>query len=401
MRQNNKLKTLVATAAMAAAGSAMAGEYTPVINDKMPIEPPAGWSFCDIFDYGDLYEGDGFIKSVSLVGRYHGQYIDSTEDDGLTRNAAEFWQHRRFRLGLDVRFGDGYKFFAEANLANNPGLIQNRVLDNWQDFYIQKKWDDQYVTVGKQKLKNTREDTMSSKKIKTIERSQIVNEVAGQRPWGAVYGFKAAGASHELGAWLNGAGPGSGAGSSGKNWPDFDTRGAASYRFSKDISDESTFFFDYVYTNNSSGQANARGNAAVGLDSAYEHALSFGTENDFGRLNLLTDLIFGFNRESGGPIPSGDDTWGLVILPSYEITDKLELVGRYAYMASGREQRTQRFGSRQWVEDYHTFYVGLQYFICGENLKLMAGYEWADGQNASNGNDIDSGTALFGVRTYF
>ena len=77
-------------------------------------------------------------------------------------------------------------------------------------------------------------------------------------------------------------------------------------------------------------------------------------------------------------------------------------------MDSGQNQRTQRFGAppgtgnnRQNVEGYHTLYAGLNYYLCGDNLKVMAGYELASGQLFGTTTDIDSGTWMLGIRTFF
>lgn len=78
-------------------------------------------------------------------------------------------------------------------------------------------------------------------------------------------------------------------------------------------------------------------------------------------------------------------------------------------MDSGREQRTQRFGNdgdgdrnaRLNVQNYHSGYAGFQYLLSGENLKLMAGYEYAWGELLGSDTDINTGSWLLAVRTYF
>ena len=111
-------------------------------------------------------------------------------------------------------------------------------------------------------------------------------------------------------------------------------------------------------------------------------------------------MIYGGNGNATGALPVGFDTWGVVIMPYYNLTDKLQFVTRYAYMDEGREQRTQRFDVRQSVEDYHTFYAGFNYYICGNNLKVMGGYEYATGDLfASAGDEVETGTWMLGLRT--
>lgn len=404
MTPNHLVKKFLAFAGAATlvAGSAQAGDWDKaVIDDKMPIPEP--WTFCDIFDMNTLYQGEGLIQKVSLNGRYHGQMISQTEDFGGVDNGYHEWQHRRFRLGMNIAFAGNLTLKTSANISNGSGgagshgLTYGPYFDNWDEFYLD--WepnDDFYVQIGKQKQKITREFSTSSKEILTIERSHIVNEVADQKPWGVTVGFNYLGLDHELGAWVTGA-YASGFG----NYPNFDSRGSLSYRTSYGLTESTDLHLDYVFTNNSDGFASGTGSAATGFASAYEHVVALGSESEWGQFGLVTDLIFGVNREANGLIPAGNDTFGLVIMPYYNITDNLQAVVKYAYMDEGRNQRTQRFDVRQRVSDYHTFYAGLNYFICEHNLKLMAGYEYATGEEFGTGVDIDSSTWMVGIRTYF
>jgi hypothetical protein len=168
--------------------------------------------------------------------------------------------------------------------------------------------------------------------------------------------------------------------------------------------------------NNEGGREQARGDAAVGtFGSAYEHAFALGFDHEKGPFKVIADIIYGANREGvsgnkgSAAIPAGHDTWGFYVLPSYKITEKLEGVFRYQYMDSGREQRTQRYGhdgdgnrdARLNVENYHSVYAGFQYFLSGENLKIMGGYEYAWGKLFGNNTDINTGSWQLAVRTYF
>lgn len=433
-----KLTTGAGAAALLAGGTLVAGDYgKAIIDDKAPIVEP--WSYCDLFDLSTLYEGDGFIKEIALTGRYHGQAISQQEDFNDTlNNGYHEWQHRRSRLGLDIEFGEGFTFSSSFNITDGSGgrthpYTTGRYIDDIDELYIE--WENpyapsgkgvvsepllEYVQVGKQKQRITREFSTSSKRILTIERSHIVNEIADNKPWGITFGVNALGLTHEFGAWVYGADLDSTG--EGYLWPDFDSRGGASYRTSFEMNDNTELFFDYVYTNNSDGFANPGGSADDDLGSVYEHAFAIGSESEWGRLGLITDLIFAFDREAQtgdrslaalapGAIPAGNDTWGAVIMPYYDITDKLQFVAKYAYMDEGRNQRTQRYGYnaangfdgqvRQVLDGYHTFYAGLNYYICEHNLKLMGGYEYATGDEFGTGNDIDSGTWMVAVRTYF
>ncbi len=418
-----KLVTGAGAAAMLAGGSLVAGDYgKAIIDDKVPIEP---WTFCDIFDMSTLYESDsGFIREVSLNGRYHGQAISQTETiDSTINEGYHNWQHRRFRLGMDIAFAGDVTLKTSANISNGSGtgtgLTRGPFFDNWDEFYFD--WEPkgeilQYIQIGKQKQKITREFSTSSKQILTVERASITNEVADQKPWGITIGVEAFGIDHEFGGWITGAYE-AGFG----EWGNYEqSRGSFTYRASAPITDATELFFDYAFVNNSGGWVSSGGShVAVDFAANYEHTIAIGSESEWGRLGLITDLIFAANREFEGnsswggelDIPAGDDTWGLVIMPYYDITEKLQFVFRYAYMDQGEQQRTQRFSETPFsddyqyyrlnVENYHTLYAGLNYYICDHNLKLMAGYEYATGDLFGAPGDVDSNTWMFAVRTYF
>ena len=392
-----KLTTGAGAAALLAGGTLVAGDYgKAIIDDKAPIVDP--WTFCDLFDMGTLYEADsGFIRGVSLVGRYQGQHISQQEDINDTLdNGFHRWQHRRFRLGMEIEMANNLTFFAEANIGDGIPLTKDYFITEWQDFYLEyEPVDDLVVRVGKQKQHMTLEDKESSKRIKTVERSPIVNEIAGARPWGAVVEFATGDLEHEIGGWLYGGH------ASEPSWLDSNSNAGFNYNIYFPITESVTGHVDYVYADNNSGLTGSEGPAAEGYGPAYEHAIAAGVEVESGRFQLITDFIYAANRTASGGIPAGDDTWGFYVLPSYDLTDKLEAVFKYAYMDQGREQRTARFNARQSVENYHTLYAGLQYFICGEKLKLMGGYEYSTGDILGTVDEVDTGSWLVAVRTYW
>lgn len=407
MNRNSILRRLAITAVTIPAflSFADAGEYgKAVIDDKSPISS-SPWSICSLFDYSTLYEGDGLIKEVALTGRYHGQYISQTEEEGGASNGFHNWQHRRARLGFDVEFAGNLTFVSSINISDGSGssfgLTRGVFFDDWDELFV--KWepsDDVYVLVGKTKQKITMENMESSKRILTVERSQIVNEViASDYPWGALVGFSLFGIDQEVGFWLTGGEEDSTV--ERWNFPSPDGRGGFTYRGNLPVSDATQLYFGYQFTNNASGFANGSGNADSDHGSQYEHVAHIGTKSEWGKLGLITDVIAAGNRESSGPIAAGNDTWGFVVLPYYNVTDKLQFVAKYAYMDEGRQQRYQRYFVRQYLDGYHTFYAGFNYYICGQKLKLMGGYEYATGNEFTTGADIDSSSWVFAVRSYW
>jgi len=360
------------------------------------ILPSQAQDICDLFSKNTLYKSDeGFVKKVKIGGRYQGQYILQDEEIDNEDNDFEDWQNRRARLALSVELPSDLTLNAEVNFAKWLTNEEGPFIDTFQDLNLEWETDDHFLRVGKQKQLFTIEDANSSKRMKTIERSAIVNETAGARPWGAIYGFEAGGMEHLVGGWLYGGQDGA------PEWLDFDSNGGFSYNGTRTLNDTTKLKVDYVYADNDGGDSGSEGDAANGFGPAYEHAFSVGTISDHGDINLVANAILGLNRTGSGDLPAGNDTWGFYVMPSYDISEKLELVGRYAYMDEGREQRTQRYDERVEVEQYHTLYGGLQYKICGDKLKLMGGYEYAIGEVFGSGADIDTGSLQLGVRTYF
>ena len=417
-KTNKSIGTLLCAGLFSACLANAAEDIAAAVDESPAATPVKSWKIADIFDKNTLYKADsGFIRKVKLKGRYHGQYISQSEDiGGVNDNDYDNYHHRRARIQMDLDFAYNLSFGFDANIADGHGSRtalsdQGPFINNFQTFNAQWKPSDKYFfIIGKDKQDITREDIQSSRFIKTVERSAIVNEVGQQRPWGAQVGFFTKGIEHRLGAWVYGAHD------DGPEWVDFRANKGASYNLTYPVREDLSLHFDWNFVNNDGGLERARGNAAAGtFGSAYEHAFAVGVDYEKDRFKVISDFIYGVNREGvaaskgSAAIPAGHDTWGFYVLPSYKITDWLEGVTRYQYMDSGREQRTQRFGhdgdgnrnARLNVQNYHSVYAGFQVFVRGENLKLMAGYEYAWGELLGTKTDINTGSWQLAVRTYF
>lgn len=387
----------VAVAVGLCAATVQAGETGgKMVTPPEPVPAPEAWTICKLFDYNKITLSEtGFFREISVHNRYHGQYFIQDEEVGGTGNDFEGYQHRRFRPAIKLKMAHGLSFYGEVNIADGDTVGDGPFVNDWEALYVEWEQDAFWVRVGKQKQDFTIEDTESSKRIKTVERSAIVNETAGARPWGAVFGIEFLGMEHAFGGWLYGSDAGS------PQWIDFDSNGGFSYNLDIAAAEHTNVRFDYVYADNAGGFEGSEGSAAVGYGPEYEHAFSLGTESEFGPFGLIVNGVAAQNRSAGGGIPAGNDTWGAYVIPSYNLTEDLQLVFRYGYMDEGREQRPQRFDRRLPVSNYHSFYGGFQYFICGDKLKVMAGYEYAEGDVFRSNEDIETGTWQFAFRTYF
>jgi hypothetical protein len=148
-------------------------------------------------------------------------------------------------------------------------------------------------------------------------------------------------------------------------------------------------------------------------------SLAYTAEKD--RFSLLADFIYGNNGEAfnkaGKPRPNREGSfWAVVIMPSYYIVDnKLEAVFRYQY-AHASEAQGIRMSSRYVRhagnsaklpavaegrgDEHHSAYLGLNYYLCGDNIKVMIGVEYDE--LSSDGVDIYEGISAWAAfRMYF
>jgi len=89
-----------------------------------------------------------------------------------------------------------------------------------------------------------------------------------------------------------------------------------------------------------------------------------------------------------------EDVFGFTVVPSYKINDKWEIVGAYSMIdtdnadllnADDLVRRSNVDGGFAFNEG-QSFYVGFNYYIIGNDLKLSGGYENANFQSAA-GNE--------------
>ncbi|MEM9621055.1 MAG: hypothetical protein AAF993_05350, partial [Pseudomonadota bacterium] len=109
------------------------------------------------------------------------------------------------------------------------------------------------------------------------------------------------------------------------------------------------------------------------------------------------------------------DPLGIVLLPTYTIVpDKLEAAFRYQWAHSGADTGVPRSSSSRGIrrvarkeglgtgngEDYHAVYAGLNYYIAGDNVKLMTGVEYETIRGDSE-RELDGVSFWLAARIYF
>lgn len=367
------------------AGTAGAGDAI-VINDSAPVAQKP-WDFCRTFDQGALYSAPAapVLQSFSVIGHYQGQFVAADSNHG----AETLWENRRWRAGFKAAFCQHLEFFTQASLRTD--------FDNSAPFLkdfdeISLKWEpskDFYLILGKQKAKITNEWAESARFIRTFERSLLVNQLMISKLGGLVAGWRP---SDKV--WLEGGLYG-GALTEELLLPSRHGGLAASARAGWNVSRTTAMRVDsFLSDQNPDSKA----------VSPYACLVSWNTESRFGPWGLMTDVMAGV----GGDERAHPDVFGLVLLPSYQMTDRLQAVFRYQYANAGGAEglNLQKRYERPTVDDgaalrgdnYHAFYLGMNYRLCQDKLKLLAGLEYATmGGHA----DYQGWTVMSGIRMYY
>jgi len=324
------------------------------------------------------------IQEFKLRGRYHGQYHWTESDDAQHHG----WDDRRSRFGFDAKlFGGQLELRLDAQSTDGFDPFYGGLVDA---YFKWKPSSDFSLTVGRQKVQIGAFDfVQASHYYPTFERSQIFGQLKVDRTAGIVAEGKRGTLSwqsgvysndidDELGQFTSGAAFGAGV---GQDW-------AESIGYKKAL-----WRLDYLFSD-------------VRDDSStlnrYAHILSATLWLAKGR--------YGFVAEAFGGTGSDEDVAGFYVLPTYDlIPEKLQLAGRYTLsfgdgsksLSPQKRYEAVVFGSDSKGDQYQAGYLGLQYFIYGDKLKLMAGAEYARLSGGADGSSRSSWTALTGVRFFF
>ena len=401
---------LTAAATIAALGTAFAGDKV-VIPEPEPA-PSNNGDWCSGFKtVGKFYKNDDapFIQSLKFFGRLQWQAAhisgDDVDGDSFSDTLDEF---RRVRFGAEVKFLNGFKLKGNINLVSDGvrgGTGRDWGYQNWDELtlsYTAKDvagFDEVGVSYGRHKVAMGHESHTSSKKVKTVERSPISNRIYANRytgvkifaergNWEGILGYFSLDHNDGVGGWSG--------------------RGNALYLSNKfKVGEDSSVLIDFFYNLD----ADDSGKDEVGV--GYEWAASIAYETAIANWNFMINLIYGDNGDEDYAGTDRDGSfYGLVIMPStYLIEDKLEFVARYMYQGSEEDEgiRTNSRYFRAAVLDHdvnsgrgdshHSIYLGLNYFLCGHNSKIMVGAEW-ETLDTPDG-DADATTLWAAYRMYF
>ena len=389
--------------------AAIAGTEAPVIT---PPAPSNSGDWCDWLKNkpGTIYKNkdNPFLQYLQIGGRlqYQAAYLDGEDVNNRDFNDT-YEEFRRVRLEAKIELLKYFSANLKINMVNDQRPVGGDLGWGYEDFDeaiftfdIKKAFgagplDELKLNYGRFKFNMTEQVHMSSKEIYTIERSAIANKLFGanNRPTGVTVGGKMA-------AWSGTVGVFSGEDDSEfiGGWND----GQVYYLSVENQFNESwRFVLDYTQ------------NAQAGNDDflGYEWATALNAIYEKDRFGTMTTLVIGENNSNSSG--KGGTFQSIMVMPWYWIVEKrLQAVIQYELAGASEDQgiRTNRRYVRAehspgvnvnsgYGDQLQTLYAGLNYLICGDNLKIMGGIELC-ALETPIGN-VNTVTYLFGFRTYF
>ncbi len=316
------------------------------------------------------------VQRVVFTGRYHQDFASVDADQGET----EEWNVRRVRFGPRITFFRNYLFHTEVEV--NP-QEQDPFYVRLTDAYV--AWSRNPVltiTVGKHSVPFTQEGATSSRELLTIDRSNLANNI-----WFGQEYMPGLSVSGRKNAWTY-RGSVYSSGAANREFGEFNggvfTLAVLGYDFAKKLGvREAVVTGNYLYQQPDVNNTFTR---------RHEHITSANFRLDDGRWGVRGDLAttVGYLGQR--------DLWSLMLMPFFNVTDKLQLVGRYTFVDSDGnngvalptyESRVAR-GSG---DEYSEGYLGVNYYFYGHRLKLQSGVEFADMQDRANDGGAYSGTS--------
>jgi len=366
---------------------------TPPSADKAPAVFESIWGAARLY----ANEDNPVIQSCSWVGRYHGQYWNISSEG----SRQEDWENRRFYAGFNTKLFQQFTLEVQININDDFDPVYAGLYDAFIQW--KNKANSFAVSLGRLDYVYTGlERSTSSKKIKTMERGLVVNQVMPGEVIGLYARGQFAGLEYQAGLF---------SGSIADEFTHFDGDFAALVGFSRELPlfyRQGTLHLDYLFNN---------GHADNNAFKPYRHIVSLWHEGQWG------PLAMGFDLTAAHGVGGQSDLLGLTLLPSCDLADnllipkdKLQLALRYHFAASeddyglGFSKRYEQKVASGRGDTYNAFYLGLNYYIYGQKLKLMAGAQYFDmagvGSDETEVTDsaqrsIDGWEFISGVRLYF
>ena len=333
--------------------------------------------FDKTWQYANLYDDDkgNYFK---LSGRLHMDSAWFDADQGKYNDL--IW--RRLRFGFTGQWGQ-FKSVVETDINLNESLKDsyNRLTDakvSW------KASDPLTVTVLKQSAGFTLDGKTSSRRLYTPQRNNLTNNL-----WFTAEYFTGLSAKGDLGSgysYLGGV----------YSTDDSDEIGVSNGSYFTLMSfgkewDSAAMRLDYVY-NDLKADSNTR---------SFTNVVSLSGKMAIADWRLSTDLAYG----EGGLGQA--DVFGLVFMPIYHQSEKLQWVMRYTYLDSDGDNGIRLGRYENAIVDgrgdgYQEAYGGANYMIHEHKLKLQLGMQYTlMDDNAKDGGEYDGWGMTLALRSYW
>lgn len=340
-------------------------------------------------------------KKLTISGRVQVQFDYITDDDKRANvanpAATQQFMIRRANLAIGADLGSGVSGVVDMDFAEGAGntsQISSGSLQNFDKVYIAKKFDNIGVAkAGYDKVNFVLEENTSASKLKPIERSVATRYF--DENWSSTTSRRMGFGARHTGLFWDGEVESM----KGLTYGAAVTNGLQSVTsYNTGNSAQGMGYWLNVAYENKINEIDYK----VGLNTGYSQnanstATSSPTLDMWGfnpyaaikwkKFEMPAEFILG-SIQNGRPGNQEAMPWGVNITPSYKFTDQWEGVFRFSYLdTDGRGAQIsdveRNAPSTGLIYDKAcTFYVGVNWYIIGNALKISAGYEFAQFTNA-------------------
>lgn len=365
------------------AGADISSGKSPVTTEPQSAEPSI---YEKIWGLATLYKNDEnpFIEEFKLKARYQGQYhwLDSAQGN------ENGWEDRRFRIGFSAKLLKDFEFSTDISSTDGFDPFYGKLTE----LFLKWKPSDSFnLWVGKFKPQISWDWLRQDEALQTFERVQLFNQTNVDRVPGVAITGKTGKWSYEAGIYSNEVDKEFGSFAGG-----WSTTIGFGYDFKSLLgTEQADWRIDWLHSEIDQKDT---------LLNQWSDSIVTGLLLQEGRFGLTAEVYY-----FSGEHPSA---FGFYLQPTFDIIPKtLQLVARYSF-ANGDgpdslsvqkryELRAPEITAKGKGDQYQSAYLGVQYFIYGDKLKLLAGAEYAHMSGGGNGGDYSGWTYLTGVRFSF
>jgi phosphate-selective porin OprO/OprP len=330
-----------------------------------------------IWRFREWYRNDSnpVIQRLRFSGRYQHDYAMVSADQG---DESE-WNVRRMRLGFRANMFRTITVHAETDLnPQEADPVYVRLTDAYVEWSAREHLA---LTVGKQSMPFTLDGATSSKELVSVDRSNLANNI-----WFTEEYLPGVTVSGAPAPWVYTAGVYS-AGAKNREFGDFSgsltTLGSIGYDFAASMeAKEALLSVNYVYQNPDPDNT---------FTKPFQHVVSLNFKYETGRWGFRSDLsaAAGYDNQS--------NLLGVTAMPFINVTEKLQVVGRYTFLDSPDANGIELAAYEDRVvpgrgDRFNELYLGVNYYFYGHQLKLQSSVQFADMRDLA-----DDGGAYSGV----